>query len=112
MFNQSAVTYKESRDDTPPPQRVREETATPYRVTRTQSPYHPPSFKREPIEDKEIFFTSPPLLQMEPHQTVEQKQNLCSPKPNSILQDDGDTPAKNTRAKRRTLTQEVMLSCM
>ena len=37
-FNQTAVTYKESRYYPPPPHRVREETATPQRVTRT----HPP----------------------------------------------------------------------
>ena len=29
IFNQTAVTYKESIDDAPPPQRVIKETATP-----------------------------------------------------------------------------------
>ena len=41
-FNQTAVTYKESRDYAPPPQWVRKETATPQRVMRTQPPCHPP----------------------------------------------------------------------
>ena len=48
-----------------------------------------------------MVVTSPPLSRMDPH-----------PKPNNISKNYGDTPAKNTRAKGRTLTQEVMLSCM
>ena len=34
------------------------------------------------------------------------------PKPNNISNDDGDNPAKNTRAKWMKLTQEVILTCM
>ena len=44
---------------------------------------------------------SPPLPRIDPH-----------PKTNNISNNDGDMPSKNTRAKRRTLTQEFMLSCM
>ena len=40
IFNQTSVTYKVSRYDAPPPQRVREEIATPKRVTRMHPPYH------------------------------------------------------------------------
>ena len=49
---------------------------------------------------------------MYPHQKLEIKHHLCPPKPNIISKNDGNTPANNTRFKRRTLTQEVMLSCM
>ena len=92
IFNQTAVTYKESRDDATPPQRVREETATLQRVTRTHPPCYSPPYKREPFGEKEIVFTFPPLPQMEPHQTVERKQHPCLPKPNNISKDDGNTP--------------------
>ena len=49
IFNQTAVTYRESRDDALPPHRVSEETATPQRVTRTQPPCHSPPYEREPF---------------------------------------------------------------
>ena len=49
---------------------------------------------------------------MKPHQKVERKQHLCLPNPNNISKDDGNTPAQNTRSKRKALTQEVILSCM
>ena len=60
-FNQTSVTYKESRDDAPPPQRLHEESATSQRVTRTHPPCNSPPFEQEPIEEKEIAVTSPPL---------------------------------------------------
>ena len=105
IFNQTAVTYKEIRNDDPPPQRVSENNATPQKVTRTQPPSHsPPCEKepeREPVGENEIVVTSPPLPRMDPQ-----------PKPNDISNNDNGTPAKNTRSKWRKLTQEVMLSCM
>ena len=48
IFNQMAVTYKESRNDDPPPHRVSENTATQQRVTRTQTPSHSPPYNKEP----------------------------------------------------------------
>ena len=111
-FNQTEVTYKESRDDAPPPQRVRENTATPQRVRRMHPPCNPPPFEWEPIEEEDIVVTSPPLPQMEPYQTVVQKQHLCLPIPNNSSQDDGDTSENNTRAQQRTLTKEFMPSFM
>ena len=48
IFNKTSVTYKESRDDAPPPQRVSEETVTPQRVTRKHPPFHLPPYKRDP----------------------------------------------------------------
>ena len=105
IFNQTTVTYKERINDAPPPHRVSKETATPQRVTCMHTPCHLPPYEREPERDpvgeNEIVVTSPPLPQLDPQ-----------PKPNSITKNDGDTPVKNTRAKGRTLTQEVVLSCM
>ena len=69
--NQTEMIYKESRDDAPPPQRLRKATTTPQRVTRTHPPCHSLPFEREPLEEKEIVVTSPPLPIMEPHKTVE-----------------------------------------
>ena len=45
--NHKAVTYKESRNDAPPPQRVSEETATPQRVTRMHPPCNSPPYEKE-----------------------------------------------------------------
>ena len=48
FFNQTAVTYKESQNDYPPPQRVSNNTATPHRVKRTHPPSHSPKYEKEP----------------------------------------------------------------
>ena len=48
FFNQTAVTYKESQNDDPPPQRVSNNTATPHRVKRTHPPSHSPKYEKEP----------------------------------------------------------------
>ena len=104
ILNQTSVTYKESIDDAPPPRRVSEETATPQRVTRTQTPYHSPPYEKEPgmepVGENEMVVTSPPLSRMDPQ-----------PNTNITSKNDGDATEKSTRAKERTLTQEVMLSC-
>ena len=48
FFKQTAVTYKEIRNDDPPPQRVSKNNATPQKVTHAQPPSHLPPCKKEP----------------------------------------------------------------
>ena len=104
-FNQTGVTYKESRHNDPPPQRVRENTVTPQRVTQMKTPSHSPPYEKKPerelVGENEKVVTSPPMPQMD-----------SQPKPKSISNNNGNTTAENTSAKRRTLTHEVMLSCV
>ena len=105
IFNHTAVTYKGRKNDDPPPHRVIDNTATPQSMTRMHLPSHSPPYEKEPergpVGENEMVVTYPPFPRMDPQS-----------KPNNISNNDGDTPAKNTRAKRRTLTQEFMLSFM
>ena len=79
IFNKTEVIYKENRNDDPPPQRV----------SRTNPPYHSPTYKKEPeretFGENEMAVTSSPFPQMDPQ-----------PKPNNISNNDGDTPKKKT----------------
>ena len=48
IFNQKSVTYKEIRNDDPPPQRVSKNTPKPQRVTPTHPPSHSPPYEKYP----------------------------------------------------------------
>ena len=100
------------------PPRLREESATPPRVDTPMSldmihqALRIPS-DWPPAEDCNSIAEVPDLRPIQSHPNEDDNNDEIMERPIfSTQEDEVDTPARNTRTRRRTLTKEVIESCM
>ena len=97
---------------------MREEAAT---LPRVETPTEPDMIRQSPripsnwppAENCDSIAKVPELGPIQSHPNEDDDDDEIMERPKCIKQEyEADTPARNTRAQRRTLTQEVIYSCM
>ena len=94
------------------PPRVQEENLSPPRVETTRTIQQTKPVAWESVESEEDTHTGISAGHGDTNRQTNREQERNNNASHYITHDNGDAPAHNTRALRRTLTQELIFSCM